>query len=64
MTDKHNTPCCDAMGYAIAHGYIEWPMTYTKDKQVSRLTPILNSEGKPGLILNNCPWCKEALSDD
>ena len=52
--------CCPAMEQAIKDEYVSWPITYTKDKQMKRLTPVIHSvseERKPVFLLNFCPWC-------
>lgn len=51
--------CCNAMGMAIEGGYIIYrPISYTPDKQVIFLTPILALPNCPNLLLDFCPWCK------
>ena len=51
--------CCEAMKRAIEDGYVDWPITYTRDKQMIRLTPIIchREPGHPVFKLNLCPWC-------
>jgi hypothetical protein len=53
--------CCPAMEHAIKDGYVTWPITYTRDKQLRHLTPVIHSkreERMPAFWLNFCPWCK------
>lgn len=54
----NDTPCCNAMMLAISNGFVEWPITYNRDKQMSRLTPVLPHPDAPALMLDYCPWCR------
>ena len=62
--------CCPAMERAIQDEYIEQPISYTDDKQVIYLTPVLIShrerepdENMPVFVLNFCPWCGADLKE-
>lgn len=51
--------CCKAMKHAIEEGYIGWPITYTDDMKMVRLTPFIAhcEHEMPVFKLNLCPWC-------
>lgn len=57
----NDTPCCNAMKLAISNGFVEWPITYSRDKKMSRLTPVLPHNTAPFLLLDYCPWCQADL---
>ena len=56
--------CCAAMRRAVRQGYLEHPVSYTKDKKLSCLAPVIvhKDNSRPVFALNLCPWCGAELA--